>query len=214
MGLLVVSGLILRCTALWLKTWSSMLCLLPPGLYFSIKNGSIWPAWPDILSGVEMSHSPRTSILMVVEKKCFSGTCFFCNFSQNCLPKWLPKVTVLCYLELQNDALSLFRCIFGHLVFERPYSDLSVFSHVSGTRKLKKTCKKAVKTVMASHPNKNTPGNHAWKRKCQKIEPGGRSRPWVDHFRPGGPFGDTWALKSQNTRSGHEFLGQVLKMYH
>ena len=53
-----------------------MWCLLPPGLYFSIKNGSIWPAWPDIPSGVENLHSPRTSILTFSQKTCFSGTSF------------------------------------------------------------------------------------------------------------------------------------------
>ena len=29
--------------------------------------------------------------------------------------------------------------------------------------------------------------------------------PRINYFRPGGLLGDTWALKPQKTRSGHEF---------
>ena len=196
-----------------------MWCLLPPGLYFSIKNGSIWPAWPDIPSGGERSPSPRTSILMVVEKMCFSGTSFFWNFSHIYSPKWLPKVPISWHLELQDDAMSLFRCIFGHPVFERPYSDLSLFSHDSGTRKLKKTCEKALKTLLATHRKKHTPRNHSWERKCPKIDPDWRSK-WT----PGRGHGLTifarvafWATPGHSNLKKHvpgmTFYANIVKMY-
>ena len=60
--------------------------------------------------------------------------------------------------------------------FERPYGDLSLFSHVSGTRKLKKTCEKALKTVLATHRKKHTPRHHSWERTCPKIDPDWRSK--------------------------------------
>ena len=106
----------------------------------------------------------------------FFWNVFFLRFSQHCLPKWLPKVSISSHLDLQDDATSPFRCIFGHPVFERPYSDLSLFSHLSGTRKLKKTCKKALKTLLATHRKKHTPRNHSWERKCLKIDPDWRSK--------------------------------------
>ena len=97
-------------------------------------------------------------------------------FSYNVLQKLLPKVSISSYFELPDDAMSLFRCVFGRPVFERPYSDLSLFSHVSGTRKLKKTCEKALKTLLATHRKKHTPRNHSWERKCPKIDPDWRSK--------------------------------------
>ena len=111
-------------------------------------------------------------------KKRFSGTSFFLYFSQICAPKWLPKVPIPWHLELRDDAMSFFRCIFGHPAFERPYNDLSLFSHVSGTRKLKKTCEKAFKTLLATHRKKHTPRNHSWERKCPKIDPDWRCK-WM-----------------------------------
>ena len=70
--------------------------------------------------------------------------------------------------ELQDDALSPLGGIFENPVFERPYSDLSIFSHVSCTRKLKKTYKKALKTFLAAHDEKthleNTRGNENVKK--------------------------------------------------
>ena len=53
--------------------------------------------------------------------------------------------------------MSLFRGIFGHPVFERPYSDFSLFSHVSGTRRLKKTCEKAFKTLLSRGTSSGPP---------------------------------------------------------
>ena len=199
-----------------------MWCLLPPGLYFSIKNGSIWPAWPDIPSGAERCHSPRTSILTVVQKTCFSGTSFFWYFSQICSPKWLPKVQKPWHLKLQDDAMSLFRCIFGRPVFERPYSDSSLFSYVSGTRKLKKTCEKALKTFLATHRKKHThththleitPGSENVQKSTQTGGPNGRLAAATGvSSSPGWPFG--WHMGTQilkNTFRAWHFMQKSSK---
>ena len=63
-------------------------------------------------------------------------------------------MSISSHLELQDDAMSPLCCIFGNPVFERPYSDLSIFSHVGCTRKLKKTYKKALKTFLVAHCEK------------------------------------------------------------
>ena len=47
--------------------------------------------------------------------------------------------------------------IFPNRVFERPYNDLTTFSQVSCTLKVKNNCKKTLKTFLAAHCEKARP---------------------------------------------------------
>ena len=50
--------------------------------------------------------------------------------------------------------------IFPNRVFERPYCDLTTFSQVSCTLKLKNTGRKTLKTSLAAHREKTRPKSH------------------------------------------------------
>ena len=77
-------------------------------------------------------------------------------------------MSISLHLELQDDAMSPLGGIFENPVFERRYNDLNIFSHVSCARKLKKTCKKALKTFLVAHCEKTclgiTPGSESDKK--------------------------------------------------
>jgi len=84
--------------------------------------------------------------------------------------------------------------IFENPVFERPYSDLNIFSHVSCTRKLKKTCKKTLKTFLAAHYEnthlKITHGSENVKKTTPlEVQMDDLATKTAPLFPPGWPFG-------------------------
>ena len=90
-------------------------------------------------------------------KNTFFWNVFFQVSSQNRLPKLFQIVSISLHWELQADAMSPLCGIFPNRVFERPYSDLTTFSHVSCTLKLNKTSTKALKSFLAAHCEKTRP---------------------------------------------------------
>ena len=106
----------------------------------------------------------------------------FSGFFADLLAKMTPKTANTVTFGAPRWCHVAFHCIFGHPVFERPYNDLSLFSHVSGTRKLKKDLREGTSTLLATHRTKHTPRNHAWERKCPKNDP-----EWRSKWTPGRP---------------------------
>ena len=93
--------------------------------------------------------------------------------------------------------MSPFRNIFGNPVFERPYSDLSLLSHVSAARKHLKP--------FWQHIGKNThleitPGSENVQKPTQIGGPNGRLA-----AATGALLGDTWHSNLQKTRFGLNF---------
>ena len=114
-------------------------------------------------------------------------------------------MSISLHLELQDDAMSPLGGIFANPVFERPYSDLSIFCHVSCTRKLKKTCKKTLKTFLVAHCEKThleiTPGSeHVKETTPLDFQIGDLATDTALPFSFGWPFGRLMGTKiSTNT---------------
>ena len=142
----------------------------------------------------------------------FFWNVLFHVFSQNRLPKSLQNVSILSHLEVQDDAMSPLCDIFANRIFERPYSDLSIFSHVSGTRKLKKICRKALKTFLAAHDEKThletTHGSENVKKTTPtEVKMDDLAATTAPSFSPGWPLGRHMGTKiSKNTFPVCDFM--------
>ena len=111
--------------------------------------------------------------------------------------------------------MSPFRSIFGNPVFKRSYNDFSVFSHVSGPRKLKNTLTKALKTFLAAHDEKThleiTPGSGHVPIEIQMDDPAATTTP---SFSPGWPFGRHMETQlSKNTLRERDFMKSLQNVH-
>ena len=121
----------------------------PPSLFLLKCLHLAGVAW-HLVRGRKSSQLPDEHF-DVLSEGVFFWNVLFHIFSQNRLPKWPQNVTISSHLELQDDAMSSFCCIFENPVFERPYGDLNTFSNVGWSSKRKKACTNTLKTLVAAH---------------------------------------------------------------
>ena len=127
-------------------------------------------------------------------------------------------MSISSHLELQDDAMSPLCGIFANPVFERPYSDLSIFCHVSCTRKLKKTCKKTLKTFLVAHCEKThleiTLGSeNVQKTTPTEVQMADLAATTAPLFSPEWPFGRHMGTDiSKNMFPACDFM-KIFKMY-
>ena len=128
-------------------------------------------------------------------------------------------MSISSHLELQDDAMSPLGGIFANPVFERPYNDLIIFSHVSRTRKLQKTCKKALKTFLAARCEKThleiTPGSENVKKTTPlEFQIGDLATDTALPFSFGWPFGRHMGTQiSKNTFPAYRFHEKSRKVF-
>ena len=121
-------------------------------------------------------------------------------------------MSISSHLELQDYAMSPLCGIFENPVFERLYGDLNIFSHVSCTRKLKKTCWKTLKTFLAARCEKThleiTPGSENVKKPSPiEVQMDDLAATTAHSFSPGWPLGRHMGIQISKTRSRHaDFL--------
>ena len=109
--------------------------------------------------------------------------------------------------------------IFPSRVFERPYGDLTTFSQVSCTRKLKKTYKKALKTFLVAHCEKThleiTHGSENVPKTIPiEVQMDDLAATTAPSFSPKWPFGRHMGTQiSKNTFPAYRFHEKSRKVF-
>ena len=169
------------------------------------------------LGGGGGSYSSRTSILSFFKKTCFSGMSFFMFF----LRIACQNDSEMCpYRHIWSSKMMLCRLfvIFSQtVILNDPTLIWAYFLMLAAPGSWKRPARKHLKPfwqhMMKKHTSKPRMGaNMSKKRPRLRSKWTTWPRRQLPHFHPGGPLGDTWALKSQKTHSRHAILWKVFKM--